>query len=58
MEIKGHNSDRNWWILSFIELDLYSMIIYLRMKYESNTPMNSKDITWKPFMHEDQGPQL
>ena len=48
-EIKGHNSDNNWWILSIIELDLYFMIIYLCMKYESNTPMFSKDIARKPF---------
>ena len=41
-EIKGHNSDNNWWILSVIELDLYFMIIYLCMKYESNSPMFSK----------------
>ena len=40
--IKGHNSDNNWWILSLIKLDLYFVIIYLCMKYESNTPMNSK----------------
>ena len=25
------------------------MIIYLCMKYESNTPKYSKDIAWKPF---------
>ena len=49
MEIKGHNSDNNWWILSVIELDLFFMIIYLCMKYESNSPMFSKDIAWKPF---------
>ena len=48
-EIKGHNSDKNRWILSVIELDLYFMIIYLCMKYESNTPMYSKDIARKPF---------
>ena len=48
-EIKGHNSDNNWWILSIIELDLYFMIMYLLMKYESNTPMFSKDIARKPF---------
>ena len=49
-EIKGHNSDNNWLILSIlIELDLYFMIIYLCMKYESNTPMFSKDIARKPF---------
>ena len=35
--------------LSIIELDLYFMIIYLCMKYESNTPMFSKDIARKPF---------
>ena len=35
--------------LSIIELDLYFMIINLCMKYESNTPMYSKDITQKPF---------
>ena len=48
-KIKGHNSDNNGWILSIIELDLYFMIIYLCMKYESNTPMFSKDIARKPF---------
>ena len=49
IEIKGHNSDNNWWILFVIKLDLYFMIIYLCMKYESNAPMYSKDITRKPF---------
>ena len=48
-EIKGHNSDNNWCILSVIELDLYFMIIYLCMKYESNTPMSAKDIARKAF---------
>ena len=48
-EIKGHNSDKNRRILSIIELDLYFMIIYLCMKYESNTPMYLKDIARKPF---------
>ena len=48
-EIKGHNSDNNRWILSVIELNLYYMIIYLCMKYESNTPMYSKDIAREPF---------
>ena len=48
-EIKGHNSDNNRWILFVIELDLYFMIIYLCMKYESNSPMYSKDIARKPF---------
>ena len=41
-EIKGHNSDNNWWILSIIKLDLYFMIMYLCMKYESNTPSFQK----------------
>ena len=49
-EIKGHYSDNNRWILSIIELDLYFMIMYLCMKYESNTPMFSKDIARKPFL--------
>ena len=48
-EIKGHNSDNNRWISSVIELDLYLMIIYMCMKYESNAPMYSKDIARKPF---------
>ena len=51
-EIKGHNSDNNEWILSIIKLDLYFMIIYLFMKYESNTSMYSKDIARKPFFIE------
>ena len=48
-EIKGHNSDNNQWNLYVIELDLYFMLVYLCMKYESNTPMYSKDIARKPF---------
>ena len=40
-EIKCHNSDNDRWILSVIALDLYFMIIYLCMKYESNTPLYS-----------------
>ena len=46
---KGHNSNNNWWILSIIERDLYCMITYLCIKYESNTPTYSKDIARKPF---------
>ena len=45
---KGHNSNNNRWILSIIELDLYFMITYLCMKYESITPTYSKDIAQKP----------
>ena len=48
-EIKGHNSDNNRWISSLIKLDLYLMIIYLCMKYESNASMYTKDIARKPF---------
>ena len=46
---KGHNSYNNRWILSVIEHDLYFMITYLCMQYESNTPTYSKDIARKPF---------
>ena len=55
-EIKGHNSANNWLILSVIKLDLHFMIIYLCMKYESISPMYSKDIARKPFFVRDQGP--
>ena len=46
---KGHNSRNNWCILSLIELDLYFMIVYLCIKYESKTLIFSKDIERKPF---------
>ena len=42
MEIKGQNSDDDERILSIIELDLYFMIIYQDMKYESNTPKGAQ----------------
>ena len=48
-EIKGHNSDNDWWFLFVIKLDLFFIIIYLCMKYESISPMYSKDIARKPF---------
>ena len=35
MEIKGHNSDNNWWILPLIDLDLHFMIKNLYIKNES-----------------------
>ena len=54
-EIKGHYSDNNRWILSFIELGLYFMIIYLCIQYESNTPMDSKDIARKTFLYVQDG---
>ena len=41
--------------MSIIELDLYFIIIYLCMKYESNTPMFSKDIARKPFSYVRDG---
>ena len=47
---RGHNFHNNGWILPQIELDLYFMIIYLRIKYESNTLMFSKDIKQKVFL--------
>ena len=49
-EIKAQNSNNNRMTLSLIELDLYLMIIYLCMKYESNTPMNSKYIARNPIL--------
>ena len=44
---KGHNSHNNWQILPYIELDLYFMIIYLCIKYESNTPIFFLKKIWK-----------
>ena len=41
--------------MSIIELDLYFMIIYLCIKYESKTPMFSKDIAQKPFSFKIKG---
>ena len=46
---KGHNSQNNRQILLLIELDLHFMIIYQCTKFESNTPILSKDIVRKPF---------
>ena len=40
---KGHISKNNWWILLVIEIDLHFMIIYLCIKFESNTLIFSKD---------------
>ena len=42
-EVIGHNSDNNQRILSLIKLAMYFMIIYLCLKYESNTPMFLND---------------
>ena len=51
---KGHNSYNNWQILRLIKLDLYFMMIYLCLKYESNTLIFSKGIEQKPyFVHMD-----
>ena len=47
---KGHNSQNNWWILPLIELDIQFMIIDLCIKFQSNTPIFSKDIAQKPFV--------
>ena len=54
----GHNYHNNGQILPLIELDLYFMIIYLCIKYESNTLMFSEDIKWKLFFNVEKGPQL
>ena len=52
---KGPYTHDNWPILSERELGLYFMIIYLCIKYESNTQMFSKDMEWKPFfVHTDE----
>ena len=48
---KGHNSHNNGWIL----LDLYFMIVYLCIKYESNSLMFSKDIKQKLFCNVEKG---
>ena len=53
---KGRNSKNNWWILPLIELDLYFIIIYLCIKYESNTLIFSKVIEQKPFFKVEKGP--
>ena len=45
----GHNSQNNTRILLLIEPDLHFMIIYLCTKFQSNTPILSKDIPQKPF---------
>ena len=41
---KGHISNNNWWNLPYIELELYFLIVYLYIKYRSNTLIFSKDI--------------
>ena len=62
----GHNSQNNWWILPLIELDLHFMIIYLCIKFESNTPIFTKKkkkkkkkkkiLERKPFFKVEKGP--
>ena len=39
----------SWWILPEIKLDLYFLIIYLCIKYESNLTIFSEDIEWTPL---------
>ena len=53
---KGHNFHNNWQILPYIELDLYFMIIYLCIKYESNTLIFSKNIERKTLFKDEKGP--
>ena len=65
-KIENHNHFRNWKraitplvICGFYpktELDLYLMIIYLCIKYESNKLIISKDIERKPFFEAEKGP--
>ena len=45
---KGHNTQNNWWILPLIKLDLHftGMIIYLCIKFQSNTPILSNCVTY------------
>ena len=50
------NSQNNWWILPSIELNLYFIIIYPCIKYESNTLIFSKDIERKLFFKAEKGP--
>ena len=50
-ENKGHYSHNNGLILPLLELDLYSMIIYLCVKFEFNTLMFSKDIKLDLFFN-------
>ena len=47
---RGHNSHNNRWIISQFETDLYVMIIYLCIKYESNILIFSKDNERKPYL--------
>ena len=51
---KAHNSQNNRESSPKITLDLYFMIIYLCMKYESNTIISSKDDEWKPSYGKDR----
>ena len=54
-EKKGHISHNNGLILSYLELDLYYMIIYLCAKFEFNTLMFSKDIKLELFFNIEKG---
>ena len=51
---KGHNSHNNGLILSYLELDLYFIIICLCVKFEFNTLMFLKDIKLKLFFNIDK----
>ena len=46
---RGHNSHNNMWLLAKFAIDLYLMIIYLCIKYESIKLIFSKDNEQKPF---------
>ena len=52
---KGYNSHNNWFYPK--SNDLYLMIIYLCVKYESKTPIFlKKNIERKTFFEEEIGP--
>ena len=57
---KGHNSKNNWRILPYIVLDLQFMIIYLYIKFESNTLIFFKryrtETIFQLFFNIDKGP--
>ena len=48
---KGLSKSRNnWWILPLFKVDMYFMIIYMCIKYGSNTLIFSKHVKQKPFL--------
>ena len=60
VEKKGHNAHtcNNWQILPQIDFDLYFMIIYLCMKYESKTLTFFKMSLWPWPLGHGHGPGI